>query len=93
MLDHLTMVRESFSVAFADRVRAREREGGRILKLQTGDPDFPTHENVVRAAGTNHMLTVQTLRSMAAELGFELRQRDFLYRPFTPPARPLQATA
>lgn len=46
-------------------------------------------ENVVRAAGTNFMLTQETLKEMAEELGFELRQRDFFYRPFTPPARPI----
>ncbi|MBI1785048.1 dehypoxanthine futalosine cyclase [Candidatus Sumerlaeota bacterium] len=44
-------------------------------------------ENVVRAAGTNFMLTLDTLKEMAVELGFELRQRNFFYQPFTPPAR------
>ena len=44
-------------------------------------------ENVVRAAGTNFMLTLDTLKVMAVELGFELRQRNFFYQPFVPPAR------
>ncbi len=46
-------------------------------------------ENVVRAAGTNFMLTKTDLKAMAEELGFELRQRNFFYQPFTPPARPI----
>jgi cyclic dehypoxanthinyl futalosine synthase len=44
-------------------------------------------ENVVAAAGTNYMYTKDDLRAMAEEMGFELRQRDFYYRPFEPPAR------
>lgn len=46
-------------------------------------------ENVVRAAGTQFMLTKEDLRMMAEELGFELRQRNFFYEPFTPPAAPI----
>lgn len=44
-------------------------------------------ENVVRAAGTNHMLTLDTLKVMAEELGFTLQQRTFFYEPFSPPAQ------
>jgi 2-iminoacetate synthase ThiH len=33
------------------------------------------------------MYTKDDLRAMAEEMGFELRQRDFYYRPFEPPAR------
>ncbi len=43
-------------------------------------------ENVVAAAGTQFMYTKEDLKRWAAELGFSLRQRDFYYRPFTPPA-------
>ena len=50
MLDNLSKIRQSYSVAFADYVRARESEGQRIVKMQTGDPDFATHPNVVQAA-------------------------------------------
>lgn len=46
-------------------------------------------ENVVRAAGTNFMLTKTDLLDMAAELGFDLRQRNFFYKPFAPPAVPI----
>jgi aspartate/methionine/tyrosine aminotransferase len=37
-------------VAFADYVRAREAQGRPVVKMQTGDPDFPTHPHIVRAA-------------------------------------------
>ncbi len=46
-------------------------------------------ENVVRAAGTHFMYSKDHLARLAAELGFVLRQRNFFYEPFTPPARPI----
>ncbi|MDB5988720.1 MAG: aspartate aminotransferase [Herbaspirillum sp.] len=46
----LSKVCQSYSVAFADYVRACEKKGQRIVKLQTGDPDFPTHPNIISAA-------------------------------------------
>ena len=46
-------------------------------------------ENVVRAAGTHFMYTEQHLARLAEEIGFELRQRNFFYEPFAPPARPI----
>lgn len=39
-------------------------------------------ENVVAAAGTAFSYTVDEMRRWAAELGFELRQRDYYYQPF-----------
>ena len=50
MFNNLSFIEQSYSVAFADFVRLREREGHTIVKMQTGDPDFPTHTNVVKAA-------------------------------------------
>lgn len=50
MFDNLSLIRESYSVAFADYVRVKEVEGRRIIKMQTGDPDFATHPNIVSAA-------------------------------------------
>lgn len=46
-------------------------------------------ENVVRAAGTHFEYTREHLAGLAAELGFELRQRNFFYEPFEPPAQPI----
>lgn len=50
MLLNLANVQQSYSVAFADYVRARESEGRTIVKMQTGDPDFATHSKVIQAA-------------------------------------------
>ncbi len=50
MFANLSKIRQSCSVAFADYVRACERDGQYIVKMQTGDPDFSTHPNVVQAA-------------------------------------------
>jgi aspartate/methionine/tyrosine aminotransferase len=50
MYTQVTKIEQSFSVAFADFVRAKEREGRRIIKMQTGDPDFPTHPEIVNTA-------------------------------------------
>lgn len=50
MYQNLHAVQQSYSVAFADYVREREREGQVIVKMQTGDPDFAAHPIVVEAA-------------------------------------------
>ncbi len=50
MLDHLSKIKQSYSVAFADYVRSKEQEGRKIVKMQTGDPDFKTHDVIVEAA-------------------------------------------
>ena len=39
----------SAAVALADKVRQLEREGRKIIKLQTGDPDFDTHPAIIEA--------------------------------------------
>jgi len=50
MLANLVKVEQSHSVSFADYVRVRESDGHRIIKMQTGDPDFATHPRIVQAA-------------------------------------------
>jgi aspartate aminotransferase len=50
MYEQVIKIEQSYSVAFADFVRGKEREGCQIIKMQTGDPDFPTHPNVVNSA-------------------------------------------
>ena len=50
MSENLSRIQQSFSVAFADFIRGREAAGRKILKMQTGDPDFATHPGIVRAA-------------------------------------------
>lgn len=43
-------VQESATVKIADLVRDMEHEGKRVIKLQTGDPDFATPPVVIEAA-------------------------------------------
>ncbi len=50
MSNYLSQIQQSYSVAFADYVRMREAEGRKIIKMQTGDPDFATHPSVIKAA-------------------------------------------
>lgn len=50
MFNNLNLIQESYSIVFADFVRLREREVHMIVKMQTGDPDFHIHANVVEAS-------------------------------------------
>ena len=43
-------IEKSISVSFADSIRDLERNGETILKLQTGEPYFPTHKNIINSA-------------------------------------------
>lgn len=52
MYKKLFDIQQSHSVAFADHVRICESKGQHIVKMQTGDPDFPTHPDVIDAAAT-----------------------------------------
>jgi aspartate/methionine/tyrosine aminotransferase len=49
-LAKLVRISESASVAIADKVRFMERSGKRVIRLQTGDPDFSTPQEIVEAA-------------------------------------------
>jgi len=69
-------------------------QGGKIaqLSLFMGVNDLGSlmlEENVVAAAGTNFMYTKDELRGWVEEMGFSLVQRDYYYRPWTPPKHPL----
>ncbi len=46
----LNTIDQSYSVAFADHVRQLEYSGLKVFKVQTGDPEYPTHERIVEAA-------------------------------------------
>ena len=50
MNERLHALTESVTLRVADRVRALEAAGQRVLRLQTGDPDFATHPAVVERA-------------------------------------------
>lgn len=58
------------------------------LSLTMGVNDLGSlmlEENVVAAAGTHFEYSREHLRRLAAEMGFELRQRDYFYHPFANP--------
>lgn len=50
MAGRLSQVEESVTVRIADIVRETERQGEKVVKLQTGDPDFPTPDVIIEAA-------------------------------------------
>lgn len=50
MYSKLSLIGQSTSVEFADYVRTLEAEGRHVIKMQTGDPDFTTHPNIIKAA-------------------------------------------
>jgi aspartate aminotransferase len=81
MYSKLSLIAQSTSVAFADYVRAREAEGRKLIKMQTGDPDFPTHPNILKAAeaamaeGQTKYCDSRGLRTLREALAAKL-QRD-----------------
>lgn len=50
MNKRLEKIEESLTVQIADFVRDLERKGRKVIKLQTGDPDFETPPPVIEAA-------------------------------------------
>src|SRR5262245_45866182 len=46
----LELLKESTTIRVADRIRQLERQGRKITKLQTGDPDFATPAPIIEAA-------------------------------------------
>ena len=44
------LIRQSATVAFADRIRALKDSGHKIIGLQVGDPDFPSPGSVIEVA-------------------------------------------
>lgn len=47
---NIDTIKPTAAVALADIARTLEHEGKKVVKLQTGDPDFPTHDVVISAA-------------------------------------------
>jgi len=48
--NRLEQLTESVTLRIADRVRALGLEGKCVIRLQTGDPDFPTHPLIIESA-------------------------------------------
>lgn len=72
---------ESATLQIADRVRALEAAGRRIIRLQTGDPDFATHPVVVEEAhrallaGETHYANTRGLPELRAAIAARLHRR------------------
>lgn len=46
----LLKIEESTTIRIADKIREIENTGRRVIKLQTGDPDFATPNIIIKAA-------------------------------------------
>lgn len=85
MNSNVLKIQQSHTVAFADFVRTLERDGRKVIKMQTGDPDFATHPKVVLAAH-QAMLQNQTkycesrgLLSLRSALAIKLAEYNEIY--------------
>ncbi len=47
---NIDFIKPTAAVALADIARTMEAEGKKVIKLQTGDPDFATHSIIIEAA-------------------------------------------
>ena len=47
---NIDIIKPTAAVALADIARKMEAEGKKVIKLQTGDPDFSTHSTIIEAA-------------------------------------------
>lgn len=72
MNSRLSQVAQSVTIQIADTIRDLERRGERVIKLQTGDPDFATPSAVIEAA---HQAMLQGFTHYTTSRGLpELRQ-------------------
>ncbi len=79
---NIDIIKPTAAVALADIARKMEAEGKKVIKLQTGDPDFSTHPSIIEAAnkalleGNTHYSFSQGLpilrKKIAAQYGSEL---------------------
>jgi len=78
MNEYLKLVSESETIRFADLVRRVEATGKKVIKLETGDPDFATHQVIIKAgydamqAGYTHYGVSRGLPELRAALARKL---------------------
>lgn len=89
---NINSITSTASVTLADKARQLEATGKKIIKLQTGDPDFDTHPAVIEAAykalknGHTHYSFAQGLpalrsliaKSLNAEINGDLNESNIL---------------
>lgn len=82
MNPRILQIQESITIKMADLAREIEQGGGRVIKLQTGDPDFATPEVVINAAheamkaGYTHYVASRGLPELREALATKLRQEN-----------------
>jgi aspartate/methionine/tyrosine aminotransferase len=50
---NIDIIKPTAAVALADIARKMELDGKKVIKLQTGDPDFATHRSIIEAANAS----------------------------------------
>ena len=81
LCQQLQYIRESPTIALADRVRKLKAEGKQVIALQTGDPDFATPTPIVEAAqqalqdGFTHYSNSRGLPELREIISHQLAQK------------------
>lgn len=90
MNHQLEQLSESFTIAFADRVRRLKAEGVPVIGLQTGDPDFNTPQPIIAAAheamqaGFTHYSNSRGLPALRASIAERMsREHGATFDPMT----------
>jgi len=88
MNPRLLQIKESATIKMADRARKMENAGIRVVKLQTGDPDFDTPSVITAAAyqamkeGLTHYSESRGLPTLRKALSEKLRKdNNVIYDP------------
>lgn len=77
---NIDLIKPTAAVALADTARTLEMSGKTIIKLQTGDPDFATHDSIIAAAnkamidGQTHYSFSQGLPSLRDMIAVEVSE-------------------
>ncbi len=86
----LTQIKESATVALADRVRKLIADGQPVVALQTGDPDFSTPEPIIEAGyraikeGLTHYANSRGLPELREAIAQKIKtDNDGVYSPTT----------
>src|SRR5579863_5323196 len=80
----LSMMRESATIALADKVRKLQAAGKKVFALQTGDPDFGTPQPIIDASqqamtkGLTHYANSRGLPSLRQAIAARLKRDDNL---------------
>jgi len=77
----ISSVESPETIVVADRIRALERRGKKIIKLQTGEPDLKTHKEIIKALeisiskGETHYVDSRGLPELREAISNWLKER------------------